>query len=121
MHTWLTVAALSKRLGRAPSTIRSWRDRYPAWVPERLDDAGHQTYPLERMEEIAVLAAKRLTPREIEAELAQRHGGDAEPAAGLDDLVLAELRAIRAAVERIADRLDPPSTEEGGCAETQAR
>lgn len=106
---WFTVAALAQRLGRAQSTIRSWRDQYRAYIPERLDDSGHQIYPFAIMAEIAVMAARRLTPREIAAELARRRGDDAqEPPREWQDEVLAELRAIRAALERMAPRESEP-------------
>lgn len=115
MHTWLTVAALTKRLGRAPATIRLWRDTYAAHVPERIDEAGHQTYPLEILEAIAAMRARNLTPREITAELERRSGSaaDTKPVSREDAILgelraireaLADLPAIRAALERLAER-----------------
>lgn len=108
--TWLTVAALSDRLGRARSTIRLWRHHYRAWVPEQRNESGHQTYPLERIEEIAVLAARRLSPREITAELERRHGDQTDGAVQAETFeaaVLARLDAILAELQRIADHLAP--------------
>lgn len=104
MQTWLTVAALSKRIGRPYSTLRLWRDTYD--VPGQLDEHGQQTYPLEIFEAIAAMRAQNLTPREITAELERRHGerpGDSPVTR--EEAILEELRAIRAAVERIAEQL----------------
>lgn len=115
--TWLTVAELADRLGRARSTIRLWRHQYRAWVPERRNAAGHQQFPLERLQEIAVLASKSLTPREISATLERRHGeagaddgGETFEAAVLSrlDTIVAINRRVADVLERIADRLDPP-------------
>ena len=119
MQTWLTVSALARRLGRAPSTIRYWRDRYPEFVPEQLDDDGHQVYPLERIAEIQALLSQSLTAREVSAELARRHSGAAEdqavPAAPdrLDQLIQEvqalhdDVLALRAVVNRLAEKLLP--------------
>lgn len=41
----------------------------------------------------------------------QRGGGDGAPPPSFEDAVLARLDRILAAVERIADRLDPPKGE----------
>lgn len=104
MHTWLTVAVLTRRLGRPASTIRLWRDTYD--VPQRVNDDGHQTYPLEILEAIKVMRAEQLTPREIAAELDRRYGeGDEPPAETFQASVLARLDRIIVAVERIADHL----------------
>jgi hypothetical protein len=114
LATWLTVATLAHRLERAESTIRSWRDRYRRFVPEQLDAAGLQVYPLERLEEIKVLAAQRLTPREITAELERRHGDQSEePTETFEAAVLTRLDRLIELVERIADRLDARAQE--GC------
>jgi transposase-like protein len=117
LQTWLTVAALARRLGRAESTIRSWRDRYALFVPEQTDQDGRSVYPFERIAEIQALHAQSLTPREVSAEMARRHRGAAETSvssAAPDrlDQVLAELRALhddvrdlRLIVDRLAAKL----------------
>lgn len=105
MPTWLTADEIALRLDRPVSTIRSWRDRYRAFVPERHDAARRQIYPLELLAQIRALQAEGLTTREIRAEL-ERRQGDPSPTASRDDLILEELRAIRAAIERIAARLE---------------
>lgn len=106
MRTWLTVAALSKRLGRAESTIRLWRDTYD--VPQQIDADGFQTYPLDIYEAIMAMRAENLTPREISARLERRHGDEDEPAPAVDfeAAVLDRLDRLIAAVKRIADHLD---------------
>lgn len=108
-YTWLTVSVLAARIGRARSTIRLWAEQQRAWVPERLNEAGHQTYPLERLQEIAVMASRRLRPREISAELARRHGdglSESSPPEARDDRLVELLERIAADVRRIADRLE---------------
>lgn len=110
MPTWLTVADIAARLGRAESTIRLWRDRYRRFVPEQRDDEGRQTYPIERIEEIAALQAQRLTPREVAAELSRRQGSGPVDAPGASagpatlDQILAELRQIREDVRWLVER-----------------
>lgn len=107
---WLTVTEIARRLGRAPSTVTYWRNTFRAELTERADDDGHPSYQLAVFERLDVLMRQRTPRTEIRRELA---GTDAESStpAGRDDLILEELRAIRAAVERIADHLDPPPKE----------
>jgi DNA-binding transcriptional MerR regulator len=105
---WQTISELSRRLGRPESTIRSWRDRYRAFVPERTDTAGRRIYPVDVLAEIQALQGQHLTPREIRAQLARREGEpDAEAVHGPPDRldqILAELLAIRVVVEWLAER-----------------
>lgn len=106
--TWLTVAALAQRLGRAESTIRLWRDRYRPFVPERLDQSGHKLYPLERIEEIATMAAGRLTPREIASEMERLHGPTGDDATPREpdrlDRMMEDLRHLREQVDWLVER-----------------
>lgn len=105
MSTWLTVTQIARRLGRRESVIRSWRDRHASWVPSRQDEDGRQTYPLERLEQIAVMYAERLTPREVDAELERRHASGAEPVPS-DRLgqVIEQLERIERKVDWLIDR-----------------
>lgn len=108
--TWLTVAALAARTGHPTSTLRHWRSVHRAWIPERLDEHGQRTHPLDRIEEIAALYAKRLRQREVNDALERRHGspdGEPAPAQATDD-VLREVRELRTLVERIAEHLGVP-------------
>ena len=121
MSTWLTAAELSKRLDRPLSTIRSWRDRYRPFVEVRSDRHGRQTFEVGRMTEIAALAAQRLTPREIAAELERRQergaGGSPPREVTLADLH-DKLDAIHAVLERIADHLGAGGRREESDQET---
>lgn len=72
--TWLTITEVARRIDSRESTVRSWRDRYPDFVPSR-ETVDGRTYPLERLMEIQQLQAitPRLSVREIRAELARRY------------------------------------------------
>lgn len=117
LPTWLTVAELARRLDRPHSTIRSWRDRYRAWVPVDTNEDGVQVLPAERVAMIANLAAQRLTPREIAAELERQHGtgppDEAPTAEPWQHELVAEVRRLRIAVERLADHFAPAEDADG--------
>lgn len=102
MPTWLTMAAIARRVGRPVSTVRSWRDRYAEYVPEQTDAEGQRVYPLERIAEIQAMRARNLIPREIISELARRHEGAAgeEEPDRLEE-VLTEVRAVREDIREV--------------------
>lgn len=106
MLTWLTVLEIGQRLGRPPTTIRSWRDAYRTCVPERHDERGRQTYPLERLAEIQQLRAQRLSPREVIQEMTRRHGSPEEEvvAPATLDQVLDRLDQIESKVDWLVER-----------------
>lgn len=122
MPTWLTVAALSARLGVAQSTIRHWRDMHAEYVQAVKDERGHQTYDLERVEEIAVLyGQQRLTQREVQAELARRHGGRQDrPAPAETDALAQKVDRLLALVERIAAHLGVPLDDDRNASRADA-
>lgn len=111
--TWLTVGELSARLGIPPSTLRSWSDTYAEYIPQRSDERGYQTYPLERVIRVQRVIdgiEGRVTSREVRRRLAEGAGSvperPSDPAiAALLAEILAELRALRAEVDELARRL----------------
>lgn len=102
---WHTIREIARLLGRPESTVRSWRDRYRPFVPERTDHGGRRLYDSDVLTEIQTLQGQHLTPREIRVILARHLGaeGDAIGAATLDQ-VLAELRALREQVDWLVER-----------------
>lgn len=102
---WLTVTEIARRLGRPLSTVVYWRNTFRDQLDERQDDHGHARYALAIFERIDVMLRQRTSRAEIRRALTghQREG----PTESRDDLILAELRAIREAVERIANHLAP--------------
>jgi DNA-binding transcriptional MerR regulator len=111
--TWLTISELSARLDIPLSTLRSWSDTYAEYIPQRFDERGHQTYPLERLLDVQRVlrgSAERMTSREVRRRLAEGAGAvperPSDPAiAALLAEILAELRALRAEVDELARRL----------------
>lgn len=103
MQSWLSAAELSKSLGRPVSTIRLWRDTYD--VPQRINEDGVQTFPLEVYEAIVAMRADDLTPREIKAELA-RHGEHpvAPQRPGLLAEIAEQLRKLHEKVDWLIER-----------------
>lgn len=108
--SWLTVTEIARRLGRPPSTVRYWRSAYRDVLDERTDEDGHRVYRLATFEHIDRLLRARVAPGEIRRALTE--DGDAASPEDLGALLLRELRAIREAVERIADHLDHRREEE---------
>lgn len=108
---WLPVAEIARRTGRADSTIRSWARRFHDLIPARTDPAGATLYPLAAFRLVETMASQRRPTEAIRAELTRRSGLPDDAPVDSDwwqAAMLEELRAIRAAVERIADRLDHP-------------
>lgn len=109
---WLTITEIARRLGRPPSTVTYWRNTFRDVLAERLGDDEHPTYRLDVFQRLAVLMGSRTAHAEIRRELTDEQ----TPVANLDELILAELRAIRtaladlpairAALEKLADRND---------------
>ena len=112
MSTWLTVAELVARTGRASATIRHWRTAHPDYLRMQPDARGHQTYELERVEEIGALYALRLTSREVQAELTRRHTGTApEPVPPTEQTWRAEVTERLERIENALERLVSLVTE----------
>lgn len=102
---WHTIREIARLLGRPESTVRSWRDRYREYLPERTDRAGRRLYSSELLTEIETLQGQHLTPREIRAELARHHGDDAGSHAMVTLESLAEqLRVLDEKVDWLVER-----------------
>lgn len=101
----LTIAELADRLGRSQTTVRNWQRAFRDLAGDAVGADRVRRYPLGLFERLAVLYDQGLPTRAIRAELERQQDGDPVPATH-DDLILDELRSIRAAVERIADHLD---------------
>lgn len=118
--TWLTVSELSARLGIPLSTLRTWSDAYAEYIPQRFDERGHKTYPLERIVEVERLlhgTAERMTSREVRRRLAEGAGSVPErpsdaALAGLLAQILAELHALRTELDEF--RREVRERAEGG-------
>lgn len=102
-ETWLTVAEIARRLGRPPTTVRYWRNAYQP--RHQLDDEGRRTYRLDDFIRIDQMVRSRRRPDEIRRAL---ETGGTEEAGGYEAAVLDRLDRLIRAIERIADRLDPP-------------
>lgn len=102
---YLTVTELARRLGRPPSTVRYWRNRYRDALEERLDEDGRRAYRLADFEGIDLMVRRRVPPAEIRRALS---GGEPDP--GLlrqpfETTVVTAIERLIAAVERIDARL----------------
>lgn len=103
---WHTIREIARLLGRPESTVRSWRDRYRPFVPERTDPGGRRLYDSDVLTEIQTLQGQHLTPREIRVILSRHLGAEGDLAGGPATIeqVLAELRALREQVDWLVER-----------------
>jgi transposase-like protein len=104
---WLTLTEIARRIGRPPSTVGYWRDTYRDVLEERADDQGHATYDLAALAMIGEMVGRRASRAEIRSALTGR-ADEPSRERPFEAAVLERLDRILAAVERIADRLDPP-------------
>lgn len=99
----LTIAELADRLGRSQTTVRNWRRAFRDLAGAHVGTDRQRRYPLALFEAIAVLYERGLPTAQVRAELERRPGEVAPPVVDHQEAILLELRAIRAAVERIAE------------------
>lgn len=100
MPTYLAVAELAQRLGRAENTIRLWVRHHAAHVERRADERGAATYPLETLAEIRARYDAGMSAREVERELSRGDGEQPDDLLTVLREIRDDLRAIRRAVER---------------------
>lgn len=122
----LSTGAVARRLGVAPTTLRTWEHRYSIGPATRQDGKHRRWTPqdIARLEEMCRLTSQGVPPAEAaRAALRPLPGGGGRPSArpapravlspgGRDALPLGDVRQECRGLARAAVRLDAPAVEE---------
>jgi transposase-like protein len=102
---YVTIMEIARHLGRPESTVRHWRNAYRDLLDEQSGPDGSRRYALAVFMEIERLHRAGRSGWDVRAALAG--GADAVPSESWHHDLIAAIRELTVAVNRLADRLPP--------------